>query len=53
MQMQVGSMALDPEQFPNLVQAAPALLALDDPRVFDAGLEAILDAIEAHAVPGG
>lgn len=53
MQMQVGSMALDPEQFPNLVQAAPALLAFDDPRVFDAGLEAILDAIEAHAVPGG
>jgi len=52
-QMQVGSLALEPEQFPNLVQAASSLLAFDDPRVFDVGLEAILDAIQAHAVREG
>jgi len=51
-QMQVGSLALEPDQFPNLVHAASSLLAFDDPRVFDVGLEGILDAIEAHAAPG-
>jgi hypothetical protein len=47
--MQVGSLVLEPDQFPHLVSAATLLLGFDDPRVFDVGLEAILDAIEALA----
>lgn len=46
-QMQAGSLALDPDRFPHLVRSASSLLGLDDPRVFDLGLEAILDRIEA------
>jgi hypothetical protein len=49
LQMQVGSLVLEPDQFPHLVSAATLLLGFDDPRVFDVGLEAILDAIEALA----
>lgn len=47
MQMQFGAQALAPEEFPHLVSAAGSLLPLDDPRVFNLGLEAILDAIDA------
>ena len=51
-QTQIDAMSLDPVEFPHLAGAATSLLALDDPRVFGVGLEAILDAIatvgEAH-----
>ncbi len=47
MQMQFGAQALALDEFPHLVSAATSLLPLDDPRIFDIGLEAILDAIEA------
>lgn len=46
MQMQFGAQALAPDEFPHLVSVANSLLPLDDPRIFDIGLEAILDAIE-------
>lgn len=45
-QMQVDALSLDPSEFPHLSAAATSLLALDDPRVFEIGLEAILDGIE-------
>lgn len=45
-QMQVDAMSLSATEFPHLSEAATSLLALDDPRVFGLGLEAILDAVE-------
>lgn len=45
-QMQVDALSLSAAEFPHLSAAATSLLALDDPRVFGLGLEAILDAIE-------
>lgn len=45
-QMQVEALSLSTSEFPHLSAAATSLLALDDPRVFDLGLEAVLDAIE-------
>lgn len=50
--MQVDSQGLDPVEFPHLSQHASALLPLEDPRVFDLGLEAILDSIAARADGG-
>ena len=46
-QTQIDAMSLDTVEFPHLAGAATSLLALDDPRVFGVGLEAILDAIAA------
>lgn len=55
-QMQVGSMVLEPDEFPHLVEAAPSLLTFDDPRPFEVGLNALLDTIgalgEAHRSSG-
>jgi len=48
LQMQAGSLILEPDQFPHLVSSAASLLSFDDPRVFDVGLDAILDAIESR-----
>lgn len=48
LQMRAGSLILEPDQFPHLVSAAASLLSFDDPRVFDVGLNAILDAIESR-----
>lgn len=45
-EMKSGSMVLDPEEFPHLVEAAPSLLPFDDPQPFAVGFGAILDAIE-------
>jgi len=45
-EMKSGSMVLDPQEFPRLVEAAPSLLPFDDPQPFAVGFGAILDAIE-------
>lgn len=45
---QVDAVRLDPATFPGVTRLAPAMLAMDDPRVFDRGLELLLDAIEAR-----
>ena len=45
-EMKSGSMVLDPQEFPNLVEVAPLLLMFDDPQPFGVGLNAILDAVE-------
>jgi hypothetical protein len=45
-EMKSGSMVLDPQEFPHLVEAAPLLLMFDDPQPFTVGLNAILDAVE-------
>lgn len=50
-QMQVDALSLSGTEFPLLSAAATSLLALDDPRVFGLGLEAILDAIETLVRP--
>jgi len=47
-QMQLGAQSLKPEEYPHLVAAGSTLLPLDDPRVFDLGLEALIDAVAAQ-----
>jgi AcrR family transcriptional regulator len=48
-EMQIGAANLSSDEFPHLVAASTSLLAFDDPRVFETGIEAILDAIERQA----
>jgi AcrR family transcriptional regulator len=43
---QVDAAALDPAAYPGVTRLAASLLPMDDPRVFDLGLEMVLDAIE-------
>jgi hypothetical protein len=45
--MKSASMTLDQTEFPHLVKSATSLISFDDPRTFELGLNAILDAIEA------
>ncbi len=52
-EMKSGSMVLDPQEFPHLVDAAPYLLPFDDPQPFAVGLNAILDAIESLGQSNG
>mgnify|MGYP000005708036 FL=1 len=47
LQMKSASMTLDQTEFPHLVKSATSLISFDDPRTFELGLNAILDAIEA------
>jgi len=44
--MKSASMTLDQTEFPHLVKSATSLISFDDPRTFELGLNAILDAIE-------
>ena len=45
---QVDAAALDPAAYPGVTRLAASLLPMDDPRVFDVGLELVLDAIAEH-----
>jgi hypothetical protein len=47
LQMKSASMTLDQSEFPHLVKSATSLVSFDDPRTFELGFNAILDAIEA------
>jgi len=52
-QMQVGAQSLEPDEYPHLVAAGASLLPFDDPRVFELGFEALLDAIAARGADTG
>ena len=43
---QVDAAGLDAAAFPNVTRLATSMLPMDDPRIFDLGLELVLDAIE-------
>jgi AcrR family transcriptional regulator len=42
---QVDAAALDPDAYPGVTRLASSLLPMDDPRVFDLGLEVLINAI--------
>ncbi len=46
---QVEYRQLDPEEYPNIAHLSDRLLFIGDPRVFEEGVELILDAIEVRA----
>jgi hypothetical protein len=50
--MKSASMVLEKADFPHLADASITLIAFDDPRIFELGLNAILDAIEARGKAG-
>jgi hypothetical protein len=50
--MKSASMVLEKSEFPHLAEASLTLVAFDDPRIFELGLNAILDAIEARGKSG-
>jgi len=51
-QMKSASMILEKSDFPYLAESSLKLIAFDDPRIFELGLNAILDAIEARGKAG-
>lgn len=51
-QMKSASMILEKSEFPHLAESSLTLIAFDDPRIFEMGLNAILDAIEARGKSG-
>jgi AcrR family transcriptional regulator len=52
LQMKSASMVLEKSEFPHLAEASLTLVAFDDPRIFELGLNAILDAIDARGKSG-
>jgi len=52
LQMKSASMILEKSDFPHLAESSLKLIAFDDPRIFELGLNAILDAIEALGKSG-
>jgi hypothetical protein len=50
--MKSASMILEKSDFPYLAESSLKLIAFDDPRIFELGLNAILDAIETRGKAG-